>query len=1077
MRSHRDITLIALGILFVSIYLLTLFSADPPGPEPRPSNKTVAKGVPRPEPLPAPEPETPTTTEAETEPEPETLTEPEPETNTEPSESPADLRAHSLERLIATRFVGSDTGASTTPRALSTWKRSRIVPNTSTLQVGESETLPLEGVQIHAAVDGTRARVLLDLHFYNDHDWALEGTFKLRLPDGASPYYLAFGQNVIDESRPAPTSAELTQLKDPAFMLAAADSRNLDFRAETVLSAREKLWSNPREARMGSRDKAAHAFRETVRKAVDPALLEWSGSNIFSANLFPIEAQKSHRVVIGYELDLLRLGDDYTFTLDLPPDTPTTWVHLAVSDIDNSQITTTPSAVPYHSFGKSHFRFQNPEAPQITVTLRNPGTTLLTGNDPTGSYFHTRFTPQLEAPQAPANPNALFLLDTSLSANPDAFNVQLALLERILERNRDELTHFNVLFFSVDAHWYQPTPIPNTAENTATLLAHARTLALEGATDLDLALREATLQAQTLSSAPDLFLLSDGGITWGEDNLHALSARLDTAHTAGLFAYRTGIAGGSTRTLAALAQAHGGALFSVVGEAELDAASTAHRKRPFTLLEASLDGTSDLLLAGQPHTLFPGQELTLVGRGTPAEDAPVRLVLERAGERTTLDIPIAHRLPSVLAPRAFGVVATAQLEALGWAAEDDAAAYARHFRVPGKTASLVMLENAWDYDDYNLRSDGDGEAVAQTSASHIVTDTLRAVGDSLSNPKAAFLAWLQRMESAPGVDFVLTHELRETVEAMPRDTFDVHVRPLASTLRNTDNFSENHLLNLLENEIDQDLVYAEAARRLEENTPADALKALSSLVERSPGSGVIARDVGYMALQWGIPEQAFHLFRRQLIARPYQPHNLHAMALALVELGQTDLALAYFEVGLSAEWDRRFGDVHDIMALDHEALLRRIDAGELATSVPTFAASRLAQVSTSEKSNPRSDLVVTITWNTDNTDIDLHVVEPTGEVCNYTNRNTKIGGRLTRDVTQGFGPEMYVLEHAKAGDYEVKVKLYSNDSNRLSTRTKVLVTLHEGWGTPHAKTTRKVVVLQDTSELQTIETVTLAGKS
>ena len=41
-----------------------------------------------------------------------------------------------------------------------------------------------------------------------------------------------------------------------------------------------------------------------------------------------------------------------------------------------------------------------------------------------------------------------------------------------------------------------------------------------------------------------------------------------------------------------------------------------------------------------------------------------------------------------------------------------------------------------------------------------------------------------------------------------------------------------------------------------------------------------------------------------------------------------------------------------------------------------------------------ADLVLTLGWNTDATDIDLHVVEPTGETCYYSNRTTAIGGRM-----------------------------------------------------------------------------------
>jgi hypothetical protein len=43
------------------------------------------------------------------------------------------------------------------------------------------------------------------------------------------------------------------------------------------------------------------------------------------------------------------------------------------------------------------------------------------------------------------------------------------------------------------------------------------------------------------------------------------------------------------------------------------------------------------------------------------------------------------------------------------------------------------------------------------------------------------------------------------------------------------------------------------------------------------------------------------------------------------------------------------------------------------------------------------------------TNVDLHVLEPSGEECSYENRDTRIGGHITEDITTGYGPEMYFL--------------------------------------------------------------------
>ncbi|MFH1532353.1 MAG: hypothetical protein ABIK09_16640, partial [Pseudomonadota bacterium] len=117
------------------------------------------------------------------------------------------------------RSGGGEDGPDEPEEPVKTWQRARVVPNMSRLMVGDEEELPLKGMQVHVRVDGFRARVVLDLHYFNDRDSQLEGTFSLRLPDGASPYFLAFGGEVIaaDGAPEAPTfqSAEASRAMDP----------------------------------------------------------------------------------------------------------------------------------------------------------------------------------------------------------------------------------------------------------------------------------------------------------------------------------------------------------------------------------------------------------------------------------------------------------------------------------------------------------------------------------------------------------------------------------------------------------------------------------------------------------------------------------------------------------------------------------------------------------------------------------------------------------------------------------------------------------------------------------------------
>jgi hypothetical protein len=990
------------------------------------------------------------------------------------------------------------------PAKVTTWKRSQLTPNTSRLSIGEKEELPLKGLQADVRIDGFRARVLLDCYYFNDRDRQYEGTFQLRLPVGASPYYFAFGETAYQRRSPQPK--EPAPKADLPQFFTSIDLYDRGTRPEDVLALRSQTWRDPKEARIVPREKAAYSYGETVRRQIDPALVEWSGAGVFSSRVFPLAAGKLHRIVIGYDVDLLPAGDDLEYRLDLPEGNAQKAVDISLGGQGSSKARVMPDAKAAKVAGRAVYRFDNPSERAIAVRLEKPGSTLLTGTDPkAGAFFATRFRPSLpEAPAAAGSPRGVFLLDTSLSANPEQFNIHLKLLRAILERNRDSLKEFAVLCFNVEAFWWQDKFVLNTAENAEALAKFAETLALEGASDLGLALAEAAAPAWGLKDKSagdakivppaegpwDVFLLSDAAVTWGQSDPHALVKALRGGAAGPLFAYATGLAGTDSHLMAHLARESGGAVFSVVGEAEVAKAATAHRTRPWEIIDVKIDGGSDLLVAGRPRAIFPGQNLLVVGRGTPGNQQPeVVLTLRQGAKQETARTQLASGVPSELAPRAYGQVAVDQLEELAGSAEEFATAYARQFRVTGRTCSLLMLETEDDYKRFNIKPEEDALVVQQKPAAALVNETLAKVAGSLADPKRALLAWLEKMEHMPGVEFKVPTAFRLALEKMPVESFQVAPPRLACQGRLWSDVPGELQEQLAAKELAYDAVAAEAQRRLQKWGPHDALRALSSLVESRPGDAATARDVAFSAMEWRLGGQAYHLLRRVAAARPYEPQTYHALARCLEEMAESgadggsaanetaaknaDLALAYYEVALTGGWDGRFGEFKEIVAWDYLRLLRRIAAGRLQTSVPEFAAARLASLAEQQaaKGAGSCDLVVIITWNTDRTDVDLHVTDPAGEECRYDHPDTKLGGHITRDVTQGYGPEMFTLPKAAAGKYQVRVKYYAEDANRASTRTKVYATIYDGFGTPNEKVTRKTVTLAAGKDMHDIATV------
>lgn len=93
---------------------------------------------------------------------------------------------------------------------------------------------------------------------------------------------------------------------------------------------------------------------------------------------------------------------------------------------------------------------------------------------------------------------------------------------------------------------------------------------------------------------------------------------------------------------------------------------------------------------------------------------------------------------------------------------------------------------------------------------------------------------------------------------------------------------------------------------------------------------------------------------------------------------------------------------------------------------------------------PPRDITVTLTWDTDRTDIDLHVFNPGGEHAWYRSKEGISGGFLDVDDTDGYGPETFTMESATPGEWAVKVRYYDTHGVQSATTATVRVTLHEG---------------------------------
>ncbi|UOY08932.1 DUF2135 domain-containing protein [Muricauda sp. SCSIO 64092] len=111
------------------------------------------------------------------------------------------------------------------------------------------------------------------------------------------------------------------------------------------------------------------------------------------------------------------------------------------------------------------------------------------------------------------------------------------------------------------------------------------------------------------------------------------------------------------------------------------------------------------------------------------------------------------------------------------------------------------------------------------------------------------------------------------------------------------------------------------------------------------------------------------------------------------------------------------------------------------------------------------DVRVVIDWNHNDTDIDLWVVDPNGEKAYYNNAKTKIGGRMSEDMTEGYGPEVFMLKEAPRGEYKILVDYYADNVQKIFGPTVLKVTMFTNYGRSNEKKETMIVRLEQEEDV------------
>ncbi|WP_289054715.1 VIT domain-containing protein [Carboxylicivirga marina] len=221
---------------------------------------------------------------------------------------------------------------------------------------------------------------------------------------------------------------------------------------------------------------------------------------------------------------------------------------------------------------------------------------------------------------------------------------------------------------------------------------------------------------------------------------------------------------------------------------------------------------------------------------------------------------------------------------------------------------------------------------------------------------------------------------------------------------------------------------------------AMAITVLTNLIEVKLDNHELMRALAYKLEYFKKYQLAAYVYEKVLELRPEEPQSYRDLALAYEEIGEVQksfdlLYKLYIGELLEKDEDERFYGIEHIAYVELCRLInkypKQLNLRQL--SVDQFPAMPL-------------DIRVVIDWNHNDTDIDIWVTDPNNEKAHYKHTETQIGGHISEDLTEGYGPEEFMLKKAIKGKYKIVADYYSDNLQKISGPTILKASIYTNYG-------------------------------
>lgn len=265
------------------------------------------------------------------------------------------------------------------------------------------------------------------------------------------------------------------------------------------------------------------------------------------------------------------------------------------------------------------------------------------------------------------------------------------------------------------------------------------------------------------------------------------------------------------------------------------------------------------------------------------------------------------------------------------------------------------------------------------------------------------------------------------------------------------------------------------------DSKALACRIISNMAEFKLEDAAIWRSMAWRLREAGEYPLAIRCLSKARALRPEEGRSCRDLALVLAESGkltksrfQIEAALRLFKDAAFINWQRRSARRSNdrqvaIIALEElNALISWCRDSSFEADIPELDDVFLRDM-------PLKIRIV-LSWDADETDIDIHVLEPDGEEAFYGHRRTSSGGFVSEDVTTGYGPEEYLRKEG-SGTFKIATNYFSSHQTALTGAVTATATVYTDWGTKAEQMKILTLRLDKPKDKQTIGEINIEAQA